>query len=487
MNPRYDSYKVFEAAERMGYIQVLKQLADSSIGELLDNPRKRGWCPNPSHSQKSGQAFRLFKDVDQSGGCICNTCGSFPNVTDTLGFLHGWDYPTIISELARVTGVEPEPEYDLKELFTKVREYGDLALLSELSGGVLPANLKKDSQVSCPCCKTGQLTIEAFGKSNCTTCGQQQNLTATLGLIKGWDFNQTVGTIASYLDISPSNGASQYIPPATQAEKPKRVIASRYSDEEIQLNKQKLKKVIDGAMPLKKQAASQIAANYFRSRGLNPEVILPKLKNRIWVHPSLEYYEVVVHKDRDDEIINHGSYPALLILYYSNDGKPINVHRIYLNPNGIGKLQLKGRSGKALDPKKSMRPAGEMSGGYMAITEPEGSLMAVAEGYETSLVPEQVFNIPTRAASAGLAKSISVPDHVSKVLFFADPDQAGMNDSLHFSERMQEMGKVCITLFPPKVEGNEDADWLDALTVYGTKHIVDYVKHQLSQYTKKAA
>jgi hypothetical protein len=487
MNPRYDSSKVFEAAERMGYIHVLTSLAGSSIGEILSNPRKRGWCPNPNHSQKSGQAFRLFKDVDQSGGCICNTCGSFPNIVSTLEFINGWDYPTIINEIARVTDVEAEPEYDLKSLFSKVREYGDLTLLTELSGGKLPQNLAKGLEVQCPCCNTGQLTIEAFGQSNCTGCGPQKNLTETLGLVMGWDFNQTVGMIANYLDVESINGSKNYQPPAQQAKTETPVRASRYSDEEIQTNKEKLKKIIAEALPLSKQKASHIAANYLRSRGLNPSATLQRLAGRVWVHPNLPYYETVIDEQRNAQYVKRGCFPALLILFYSKDGEPINVHRIYLNPNGHGKISLTSADGKPLDVKKSMKPAGEMNGGYMAITEPKGDIMAVAEGYETSLVPEQVFNFPTRAASAGMAKAVVVPDHVSKVLFFADPDKAGIKNAESFQARMTKEGKTCFILYPPSIKGNPGADWLDALNEFGSNYLVEFVKGLLSTHTKRAA
>lgn len=483
---RYDAAKVFEAAERVGYLHVLGQLAGDVLGKLISNPNERDWCPNPAHKQKSGKAFRLLKDVDHTGGCVCNTCGTFPNIVKTLEFIHDWDYPTILKEIALVVGVEPEPEYDIKELFTNVRKYGDMSLMSELSEGRLPADLKPGMVMECPCCHKGQLKIEKFGQSVCSHCGKQENLTKTMELVMGWDYEETIGRIANYLDVDPINGVREFSPRAKQAKRTKPVIAPKYSEEEIQKNKEKLKKAITSALPLKKQEARQILANYLQSRGLDFNRLLPKLNGRVWVNPKQPYYEEVI-KDKKSTYVKRGEFPALLILFYNKENNPINIHRIYLEPNGFGKLKLSGHDGKPLDVKKSMVPAGEMNGGYMAISEVTSNIMAVAEGYETSLVPEQVFGFQTRAASAGLAKSLTVPDHVDKVLFFADPDAAGISAAEDFHDRMVEMGKLCLILYPPTIEGRDDADWLDALNHYGERYIIDYTKDLLSQHKKKAA
>lgn len=69
--------------------QILRDLAPS-FSSILDNPKMQGFCPNPNHKQKSGKAFRLFKNFDQLGTSICNSCGSNSGITETLMFVNDW-------------------------------------------------------------------------------------------------------------------------------------------------------------------------------------------------------------------------------------------------------------------------------------------------------------------------------------------------------------------------------------------------------------
>lgn len=60
----------------------------------------------PVHGGKNGDGFRLFKDADQSGGGICNTCGAHPDGFRMLMWLKGWNFPTALEEVAGVLGIE---------------------------------------------------------------------------------------------------------------------------------------------------------------------------------------------------------------------------------------------------------------------------------------------------------------------------------------------------------------------------------------------
>lgn len=54
--------------------------------------------PCPVHGGKDG--FRTFRDVNQSGGTICNTCGNFPDGFSTLMWINGWDFKTALQAVA---------------------------------------------------------------------------------------------------------------------------------------------------------------------------------------------------------------------------------------------------------------------------------------------------------------------------------------------------------------------------------------------------
>lgn len=59
--------------------------------------------PCPVHGGKDG--YRVFKDVEYTGGSICNTCGSFSDGFATVMWANGWDFATTLKEVAACVGV----------------------------------------------------------------------------------------------------------------------------------------------------------------------------------------------------------------------------------------------------------------------------------------------------------------------------------------------------------------------------------------------
>jgi phage/plasmid primase-like uncharacterized protein len=65
---------------------------------LLPALNKPGYhVPCPVHGGKDG--FRVFPDVDTSGGGICNTCGAFPNGFLLLRWVNGWSTQQTLAAL----------------------------------------------------------------------------------------------------------------------------------------------------------------------------------------------------------------------------------------------------------------------------------------------------------------------------------------------------------------------------------------------------
>ena len=54
--------------------------------------------PCPVHGGRDG--FRVFKDVDDTGGSVCNTCGVFADGFATLMWANGWDFSTALKAVA---------------------------------------------------------------------------------------------------------------------------------------------------------------------------------------------------------------------------------------------------------------------------------------------------------------------------------------------------------------------------------------------------
>ncbi|MFN3958044.1 MAG: toprim domain-containing protein [Tepidimonas ignava] len=60
--------------------------------------RKGRHVPCPVHGGKDG--FRVFKDVEETGGAVCNSCGVFTDGFATLMWANGWDFSTALKAVA---------------------------------------------------------------------------------------------------------------------------------------------------------------------------------------------------------------------------------------------------------------------------------------------------------------------------------------------------------------------------------------------------
>lgn len=58
--------------------------------------------PCPVHGGKDG--FRLFNDVTETGGGICNTCGTFADGFDLLQWANGWTFAESVTAVSRCLG-----------------------------------------------------------------------------------------------------------------------------------------------------------------------------------------------------------------------------------------------------------------------------------------------------------------------------------------------------------------------------------------------
>ena len=94
MKHEYETQQVKEDA-RGRWERVLLALAPP-LKAALERTGKH--VPCPVHGGRDG--FRLFRDVADTGGGICNTCGSFANGFALLMWINGWDFGRTIREVA---------------------------------------------------------------------------------------------------------------------------------------------------------------------------------------------------------------------------------------------------------------------------------------------------------------------------------------------------------------------------------------------------
>jgi phage/plasmid primase-like uncharacterized protein len=102
---RIDATDVRAAASRCGWLCVLSALAGDVLAPALRRPGRHAPCP--VHGGRHGDGFRLFADVDQTGGGICASCGAFPDGLALLQWLFRWSFPEALRQTAAVLGLRP--------------------------------------------------------------------------------------------------------------------------------------------------------------------------------------------------------------------------------------------------------------------------------------------------------------------------------------------------------------------------------------------
>jgi putative DNA primase/helicase len=134
--------------------------------------------------------------------------------------------------------------------------------------------------------------------------------------------------------------------------------------------------------------------------------------------------------------------PAMVAMMVGQDGKPLTIHRTYLNGNG--KADIK-------SPKKLMPGVSNLVGGAIRLFKPEESTIGIAEGIETAIAATQLSSIPCWAAiSSSMLKGFIPPDGIRKVVVFADNDASftGQAAAYHLANRMYVSGLVAEVLIP---------------------------------------
>lgn len=77
---------------------IINALSQVDLSEAFAKIGKHVRCHRNHGSTK--RQFRLFKDFGETGGGVCNTCGSYPDGFSLLDYLNDWDRKTAVREVA---------------------------------------------------------------------------------------------------------------------------------------------------------------------------------------------------------------------------------------------------------------------------------------------------------------------------------------------------------------------------------------------------
>jgi putative DNA primase/helicase len=182
---------------------------------------------------------------------------------------------------------------------------------------------------------------------------------------------------------------------------------------------------------------------YLRNRGILLET-MPRL-----VH----HHDRVMYLDEEGEF--HGRLPAMLSLIQEADGKFAGLHRTYLTADGM--------KAAVPEPRKILGALGTGSAVRLAAG---GPTLGIAEGIETALAAQQIFNVPVWAAlTAGNLERWTPPQGTREVFVFGDNDLSFTGQAAAFAlgKRLKLRGYEVSVHVPLK----RGADWNDVLLVGG--------------------
>jgi putative DNA primase/helicase len=182
-------------------------------------------------------------------------------------------------------------------------------------------------------------------------------------------------------------------------------------------------------------ALGTVADTYLTDRALPGLAALPALRFRGDCH----------HPDI------RGRFRALVALVVDVTGKPVAVHRTYLDAGGHK---------AAIEPNKASK--GPVWGGAIRL-DAEAPEIVIGEGIESSASAGRLLNLPAWAAlSAGnLAKGMILPPTVRAVVIAADADSAGRKAADTAADRWRSEGRA-VRIALPNADGQDFNDILRA-------------------------
>jgi len=176
---------------------------------------------------------------------------------------------------------------------------------------------------------------------------------------------------------------------------------------------------------------------YLENRGLT------NIPNMLRAHPTCKEPET------------NSMMPAMLAVFTAQDGEALTMHRTFLDGLG-GKAQIEKE-------KKILPGLKPLAGGAIRLFDQVNETIGIAEGIETAIAVNEMFNIPCwSVVSTALMVSFVPPKGIKNVIVFADNDKnfAGQAAAYCIANKLAIKG-FNVSVFVPEIVGD---DFLDQLT-----------------------
>jgi putative DNA primase/helicase len=271
----------------------------------------------------------------------------------------------------------------------------------------------------CPICRDGRDRFRFDDKDGrgtwiCSVCGAGDGF-ALLMQVKGWDFKEAAAEIEPKVDNAPKH------------------MATRRERDEKSL-RESMNWLWQSGKPVE---YGDPVYRYLDARGLAMDSYPASLRR--------------VEKCR--YAADPPSYhPAMLAKVTAPDGKPVTLHRTYLDDDG--------NKANVESPRRLM-PGKLVKGCAIRLGEP-GDSLGIAEGIETALAVQLMCSVPCWAAvSANMLMAWEPPADIKEIIVFGDNDRkyAGQASAFALAHRLAMRGRQVRVEMPPE----KGMDWNDVL------------------------
>ncbi|MBY6265549.1 hypothetical protein EI613_27045 [Azospirillum sp. 412522] len=270
------------------------------------------------------------------------------------------------------------------------------------------------------------------GFFKCFGCGAYGDVIDLLRRLDGLDFAAAVEALSGERPALRRNTALEFERRMMAATEEYTAAAGRgwEPDEDERARMEHARAIWFNARPI----AGTVAETYLRWRGI-----------RLPLPPTLRFAPALWHATARRE------FPALVAAMQDGAGTITAVQRIYLTPDGRGKLDV--------SPRKKGK--GPMRDGAVRLARP-GRVLGLAEGIETALSARQIYSLPVWSANgAGRMHSVALPDGVEHVVVFADAGETGLAAAQRAADLFAGRGLLV------DIEAPLEGDWNDALMARG--------------------
>lgn len=324
-----------------------------------------------------------------------------------------------------------------------------------------------------------------YGSCACGSCGVFNNGFSLVMAMEKCNFRQAVIIVGYDVGYYSDTNGTVYNNIKEEAIKRKEEYLKQVAERKIEQDKKDREANIKGRERLRQiwsesvlldHPSAEPARKYFINRGIGD---IGTLNGEVRYHNALPFYV-----ELDGNYLLAGKYPCLLGQIRTPNGKPVRLHRIYLDYAG-NKLDLRNvghRLGNnidlsnynGLDPKKMTPqiPLTSITGAAIQLDEAGSPILGVSEGLETSLAVSVATGLPMNCCiNAEMLAHWLPADGTKYVFIFKDKDvsKTGEIKAKALQETLESYG-IKVFSFEPNADipaHEKGIDWADIFKQQG--------------------